>query len=76
MPQEAWTKQFKNLIERTRGKLCETSIFDHTDRNVREEKSHWEVRESRFFAQRLLDRDKGEEGTRERERETVGERKR
>lgn len=41
-------------------------IFDHADRNVREEKSHREVRESRFFAQRLLDRD-----GRERESEEI-----
>lgn len=46
-------------------------IFDHADRNVQEEKSHREVRESRFFAQRLLDRDE-----REREREGRGSKER
>lgn len=52
-------------------------IFDHADRDVREEKSHREVRESRFFAQRLLDRDgrerergRGSEGREPRERES------
>jgi len=37
--QEVCTKRFRNLIGRTRGKLCGTLIFDHADRNVREEKS-------------------------------------
>jgi len=37
--QEVCTKRFKNLIGRTRGKLRGTLIFDHADRNVREEKS-------------------------------------